>query len=160
MENIYIIYNLISNWFNNIFQSSLSFTTLGEIGNETFSKWKSYLKEFGTSETTLSEQFIYNPGYTQSNTFPKRIFTPYIFNSDYVDSTSVPSISSFENADPGIYHLDMSKVNYVSSSGLAGLIKLVKTGFNKDIDVKFVNVKDDVKEEMKRMGLDNVLFFE
>jgi anti-anti-sigma regulatory factor len=60
----------------------------------------------------------------------------------------------------GVYYYDMANVKYINNTGIADLINLVKDWMDQGTEVKFINVRDEIKNEFKRLGLVNIIDFE
>lgn len=58
----------------------------------------------------------------------------------------------------GIYYYDMGQVKYINNSGIADLIDLVKAWLDQEIEVRFINVRDDIKKKIADMDLENILY--
>lgn len=58
----------------------------------------------------------------------------------------------------GTQYFDFKKIAFVNYNGLANLIKFLKYFAEKDIEVQFVNVNDAIKNKIRSMGLDHILY--
>ena len=57
----------------------------------------------------------------------------------------------------GIQYYDLKNINFINNTGMATLIELLKSLLKKEIEVQFVNVNEKIKDQIKSMGLDNIL---
>jgi ABC-type transporter Mla MlaB component len=60
----------------------------------------------------------------------------------------------------GIQYVDMTNVQFITSSDIAELITLVKTGMGQGTEVRLVNVKDSVRSFITKLELDSILYCE
>ncbi len=60
----------------------------------------------------------------------------------------------------GVHYYDMGKVQYINSSGIADLIDLVKDWMEQGIEVKFINVRDEIRKEFQRLDLGHIIDFD
>lgn len=75
-----------------------------------------------------------------------------------------PAGESWEVIDdlPGVYtqgiqYYDLKNIGFISNTGMASLIEMLKSLLQKGIEVQFVNVNDKIKEKVKSLGLDHIL---
>jgi anti-anti-sigma regulatory factor len=57
----------------------------------------------------------------------------------------------------GTQYYDLKNVRFINNTGIANLIDLLKTLLQQNVEVKFVNVCQPVKDKIKSMGLENIL---
>lgn len=63
---------------------------------------------------------------------------------------------------PGVYfhgtqYYDLKNIYFINNTGMANLIDLLESLLEKDVDVQFVNVCDKIKNQIKALGLDQIL---
>jgi hypothetical protein len=63
---------------------------------------------------------------------------------------------------PGVYfrgmqYYDLKEVHFLNNTGIANLIELLKSLLEKDVEVRFVNVSDKIKNKIKTLELDQIL---
>ncbi len=59
----------------------------------------------------------------------------------------------------GVQYFDFKSVNFINNTGIANLIDILKDLLKEGIEVKFVNVKDNIKNKFISMGLDSIFHF-
>ncbi|MFY9311170.1 MAG: STAS domain-containing protein [Bacteroidia bacterium] len=59
----------------------------------------------------------------------------------------------------GVQYFDFKNVNFINNTGIANLIDILKDLLKEGIEVKFVNVKENIKNKFISMGLDSVFHF-
>ncbi len=59
----------------------------------------------------------------------------------------------------GVQYVDFKNVNFINNTGIANLIDILKDSLKQGIEVKFVNVKDDIKNKFNSMSLDSIFHF-
>lgn len=59
-----------------------------------------------------------------------------------------------------IKYLDMAKVHFIDSSDVAELLSIVRNGLNEGIEIRFINITQNVKEYIKKRGLEQILYIE
>ena len=59
-----------------------------------------------------------------------------------------------------IEYVDMSQVQFITSSDVAQLIKKVKLELSKGKEVRLINVRDNVQRFIHKLGLKNILMIE
>jgi hypothetical protein len=57
----------------------------------------------------------------------------------------------------GTQYYDLKNIYFINNTGMANLIDLLESLLEKDIDVQFVNVCDKIKNQIKSLGLDQIL---
>lgn len=57
----------------------------------------------------------------------------------------------------GVQYYDLKNILFINNTGMANLIKLLKSLLIQGVQVQFVNVADKIKEKVKSMGLENIL---
>jgi hypothetical protein len=67
-----------------------------------------------------------------------------------------------ENELPGVYfkgiqYYDLKNIYFINNTGMVNLIELLKSLMEQNVEVRFVNVADKIKEKIKNMGLDHIL---
>ena len=60
----------------------------------------------------------------------------------------------------GIQYYDLSKLQYINSSGIADLIAIIKVWTFQGNEVKFVNVSENIRKYLYEMGLEIIFFIE
>lgn len=76
-----------------------------------------------------------------------------------------PSILSYNFAEvkdrtsnvTRVHYEDLAGIQYLSNWDIARIINTVKENLNKGIEVKFINVKDELRQQMKNIDSDNIL---
>lgn len=58
----------------------------------------------------------------------------------------------------GTQYFDFKKIPFINYNGLANLIAFLKYFAEKDIEVQFVNVNESIKNKIRSMGLDHILY--
>lgn len=58
----------------------------------------------------------------------------------------------------GIQYFDFKKIEFINNNGLANLIKFLKFYLEKGIEVQFVNLGVAVKNKIRSMGLEHILY--
>lgn len=59
----------------------------------------------------------------------------------------------------GVQYFDFKNVNFINNTGIANLIDILKDLLKQGIEVKFVNVKENIKNKFMSMGLDTIFHF-
>jgi hypothetical protein len=59
----------------------------------------------------------------------------------------------------GVQYFDFKNVNFINNTGVANLIDILKDLLKQGIDVKFVNVKENIKDKFRAIGLDSIFHF-
>lgn len=59
----------------------------------------------------------------------------------------------------GVQYFDLKNVNFINNTGIANLIDLLKSLLQQGVVIKFVNVKDKIKNKFKSLGLDSIFHF-
>jgi anti-anti-sigma factor len=59
----------------------------------------------------------------------------------------------------GFQEYDLGNVHYISNTGLANIVDLLKTSLKRGIEVHFLNVSEKIKNKIRQMGMDNILNF-
>lgn len=59
----------------------------------------------------------------------------------------------------GVQYFDFKNVNFINNTGIANLIDILKDLLKEGVEVKFVNVKANIKSKFIAMGLDSVFHF-
>lgn len=59
----------------------------------------------------------------------------------------------------GVQYFDFKNVNFINNTGIANLIDILKDLLKEGVEVKFVNVKENIKSKFIAMGLDSVFHF-
>ncbi len=59
----------------------------------------------------------------------------------------------------GVQYFDFKNVSFINNTGIANLIDILKDLLKEGIEVKFVNVKENIKNKFISMGLDSVFHF-
>jgi anti-anti-sigma regulatory factor len=77
-----------------------------------------------------------------------------------VQNSNVLKGRAFMQLNSGVQYVDMTNVLYVTSSDIAELISMVKHRLTDGIEVKLVNVKDNVKRFIQKLQLDHILYCE
>jgi len=57
----------------------------------------------------------------------------------------------------GIQYYDFKNIPFISNTGLASLIRILKSSLRQGIKLKFVNVNKRIKQKIKTMGLDKFI---
>jgi hypothetical protein len=57
----------------------------------------------------------------------------------------------------GIQYYDLKNVGYISNTGMAGLISLLKSLLKQDVETQFVNVNAPIRERITSLGLDKII---
>lgn len=58
----------------------------------------------------------------------------------------------------GVLYYDMSNVRFINNSGVADLIGLVKDWLDQGTEVRFINVNNKIKNKIREIDLDNILY--
>ncbi len=56
----------------------------------------------------------------------------------------------------GIQYFDLKNVYFINNTGIANLIDILKSLLKQGVIIKFVNVREKIKDKFKTMGLDNI----
>ena len=59
----------------------------------------------------------------------------------------------------GFQEYDLGNVHYISNTGLANIIDLLKASLQKGIEVHFFNASEKIKTKIRALGMENVLNF-
>lgn len=54
----------------------------------------------------------------------------------------------------GVQYFDFNNVYFINNTGIANLIDLIKTLLKQGVVIRFVNVREKIKEKFKSMGLE------
>jgi len=57
----------------------------------------------------------------------------------------------------GFQEYDLGNVHYISNTGLANMIDLLKSSLKKGIEVHFLNASEKIKNKIRAMGMDQIL---
>jgi ABC-type transporter Mla MlaB component len=57
----------------------------------------------------------------------------------------------------GVQYYDLKNVGFISNTGMANLVELLKSLLEKGVEVQFVNVNDKIKKKIKSLGLEHIL---
>lgn len=57
----------------------------------------------------------------------------------------------------GVQYYDLKSIQFISNTGMANLIDLLKSLLKKNVEVEFVNVSDRIKSKIRFLHLDNIL---
>src|SRR5688500_11999686 len=57
----------------------------------------------------------------------------------------------------GVQYYDLKDILFINYTGLANLIKLLKSLLRKGSTLQLVNVNEKIKEKIKEVGLDNII---
>ena len=57
----------------------------------------------------------------------------------------------------GIQYYDLKNIYFINNAGMANLIDLLRSLLKKGVEVRFVNVNDQIQKKIKGMGLDHIL---
>src|SRR5690606_33126655 len=57
----------------------------------------------------------------------------------------------------GVQYYDLKDVQYISNSGMAILIDLLKSLLQMGVEVEFVNVHPNIRKKIREFGLDNII---
>ncbi|MBC7695332.1 MAG: STAS domain-containing protein [Burkholderiales bacterium] len=57
----------------------------------------------------------------------------------------------------GVQYYDFRNIPFISNTGLASLIKILKASLKQGIKLKFVNVNKRIKQKIQTMGLDKFI---
>ena len=60
----------------------------------------------------------------------------------------------------GVHYYDMGKIEYINNSGIADLIDLTRDWMEQGIEVRFINVRDEIKKEFQRRDLGHIIDFD
>lgn len=69
---------------------------------------------------------------------------------------------SMEKELPGVYfkgvqYYDLKNIYFINNTGIANLIDLLKSLLENNVEVRFVNVSEKIKEKIRAMSLDQIL---
>lgn len=56
----------------------------------------------------------------------------------------------------GVQYFDLKNVYFINNTGIANLIDLLKSLLKEGVVIKFVNVRDKIKDKFKTMGLEYI----
>jgi|GEM_PF-2696836 len=56
----------------------------------------------------------------------------------------------------GVQYFDLKNVYFINNTGIANLIDLLKLLLKQGVVIKFVNVREKIKNKFKSMGLDHI----
>lgn len=56
----------------------------------------------------------------------------------------------------GVQYFDLKNVYFINNTGIANLIDLLKSLLQQGVVIKFVNVREKIKDKFKSMGLDYI----
>jgi hypothetical protein len=59
----------------------------------------------------------------------------------------------------GYRDYDLGNLHYISNTGLANIVDLLKTSLKRGIEVHFLNASEKIKNKIRAMGMDNFLNF-
>jgi anti-anti-sigma regulatory factor len=78
---------------------------------------------------------------------------------EYLDATNLIHLKgrAVSTINDGVQYVDMSNVQFITSSDIAELITLVKSGFGQGTDVRLINVRENVRNFINKLELDNIL---
>jgi len=54
----------------------------------------------------------------------------------------------------GVQYFDFNNVYFINNTGIANMIDLIKTLLKQGVEIRFVNVKEKIREKFKSMGLE------
>jgi ABC-type transporter Mla MlaB component len=57
----------------------------------------------------------------------------------------------------GVQYYDLKNVGFISNTGMANLVELLKSLLDQGVEVQFVNVNDKIKKKIKSLGLEHIL---
>lgn len=57
----------------------------------------------------------------------------------------------------GVQYYDFKNIPFISNTGLASLIRILKSSLKQGIQLKFVNVNKRIKQKIQIMGLDKFI---
>ncbi|MBA3706132.1 MAG: STAS domain-containing protein [Bacteroidetes bacterium] len=57
----------------------------------------------------------------------------------------------------GIQYYDLVNITFIDNTGIANLIELLKSLLKEGVEVRFVNVNENIKNKIKSMDLDHIL---
>lgn len=57
----------------------------------------------------------------------------------------------------GVQYYDLKNIGFINYNGMANLIDFLKSLLEKGIEVKFVNVNEQIKSKIKSIGLEHIL---
>ena len=59
----------------------------------------------------------------------------------------------------GFQEYDLENVHYISNTGLANMVDLLKASLQKGIEVHFLNASEKIKNKIHALGMDSILNF-
>jgi ABC-type transporter Mla MlaB component len=87
-----------------------------------------------------------------------------VFISDSItDSTEIPDDKLEKESElagvlcKGVQYYDFKNIPFIGNTGLASLIRILKSSLKQGIKLKFVNVNKRIKQKIKTMGLDKFI---
>ena len=57
----------------------------------------------------------------------------------------------------GIQYYDLQSIGFINNTGMAKLIGLLRSLLKKGVEVRFVNVSEQIRSKIRKMGLDHIL---
>jgi anti-anti-sigma factor len=57
----------------------------------------------------------------------------------------------------GVQYYDLKNVDFISNTGMANLVELLKSLLEKGVEVQFVNVNPEIRKKIKSLGLEHIL---
>jgi hypothetical protein len=59
--------------------------------------------------------------------------------------------------EDGILYYDLKNVAFINNTGMAKILELLKSLLKQGVEVRFINVKPQIKQKIKSLGLENIL---
>jgi len=76
---------------------------------------------------------------------------------DHSEGQWVISDSSHGVYSHGVQYYDLQNIEFINNSGIAHLIEVLKSLLEEGIEVRFVNVNENIKNKIKALGLEHVI---
>ena len=106
-------------------------------------------------ETKLKQNKSDNP---ESKIQDSVLINDSILNSSRVADDKLEKESELSGVlCEGIQYYDFKNIPFISNTGLASLIRILKSSLKQGIKLKFVNVNKRIKQKIKTMGLDRFI---
>jgi hypothetical protein len=123
--------------------------------------------EIRTNET-IPKQAINEPHYISSNVARNinNMKSIHLAGDKFLIREEAP-VNSYQSQFPapdlpgvyfkGMQYYDLKEVHFLNNTGIANLIELLKSLLENDVEVRFVNVSDKIKNKIKSLELDQIL---
>lgn len=108
-------------------------------------------------ENTLQENTLPKPiKLILSSEYGKRVLssvkTINLSGDEVIVTDNIPSVSI-----EGVQYYDLNNIGYINYTGMANLIDFLKSLLEQGVEVRFVNVNENIKKKIKSIGLEHIL---